>query len=95
MADDLNDSAKMDATAQAELVRSGAVSPRELVDTAIERVEKLNPHLNAVIRPRYEKARAEQTHLICLTVRSREFPFCSKTYSVCMPAMKSIVAVRR
>ena len=40
MADDL---AKMDATAQAELVRSGAVSPRELVDAAIERVEKFNP----------------------------------------------------
>ncbi len=56
MADDLT---KMDATAQAELVRSGAVSPRELVDAAIERVEKLNPQLNAVIRPRYEKARAE------------------------------------
>ena len=56
MADDL---AKMDATAQAELVRSGAVSPRELVDAAIERVEKFNPQLNAVIRPRYEKARAE------------------------------------
>ena len=49
----------MDATAQAELVRKGDVSPRELVDAAIDRVEKLNPQLNAVIRPRYEKARAE------------------------------------
>ena len=54
-----NDLAKMDATAQAELVRTGEASPRELVDAAIERVEKLNPQLNAVIRPRYEKARAE------------------------------------
>lgn len=58
MADDLT---KMDATAQAELVRSGAVSPRELVDAAIERVERLNPQLNAVIRPRYEKRAPKRT----------------------------------
>jgi amidase len=49
----------LDATAQAELVRSGAVSPLELVDDAIARVEKLNPELNAVIHPRFDKARAE------------------------------------
>ncbi|MEA2155955.1 MAG: amidase, partial [Solirubrobacteraceae bacterium] len=32
---------------QAELVRSGAVSPRELVETALERIERLDPELNA------------------------------------------------
>ncbi len=32
---------------QAELVRSGAVSPRELVETALERIERLDPQLNA------------------------------------------------
>lgn len=56
MSDDL---AHMDATAQAELVRNGKASPRELVDAAIDRVEKLNPQLNAMIRSRYEKARVE------------------------------------
>ncbi len=32
---------------QAELVRSGQVSPRELVETALERIARLDPELNA------------------------------------------------
>ncbi len=56
MADDL---ARMDATDQAELVRSGEASPAELVDAAIARVEELNPDLNAVIHPLFEEAREE------------------------------------
>src|SRR5690349_13642131 len=39
----------MDATDQAELVRSGEASPEELVEAAIARVEQVNPELNAVI----------------------------------------------
>ncbi|HXG66401.1 MAG TPA: amidase [Blastocatellia bacterium] len=49
--------ARLDATAQAELVRSKEVKPIELVDAAIERIERLNPQLNAVITPMYEQAR--------------------------------------
>src|SRR5881409_3063501 len=56
MSDEL---ALLDATAQAELVRQRHVSPRELVDAAIARIERLNPKLNAVIIQRFEKARAE------------------------------------
>ena len=48
-----------DATAQAELVRSGQASALELVDDAIARVEKLNGELNAVIHPRFDRARDE------------------------------------
>jgi amidase len=48
----------MDATAQAGLVRSGEASPAELVDAAIERVERLNPELNAVIHPLFDEGRA-------------------------------------
>ncbi|HZP29553.1 MAG TPA: amidase family protein, partial [Acidimicrobiia bacterium] len=48
----------MDATAQAELVRRGEVTPAELVDAAIARIEDVNPRLNAVIIPLYDKARA-------------------------------------
>ena len=55
MADDL---AFTDATAQAELVRRRDSTPRELVDAAIARIERLNPKLNAVIHPLFEKARA-------------------------------------
>ena len=53
------DLANLDATAQAELVRNGEASPTELVNAAIERIEALNPRLNAVIHERFEKARAE------------------------------------
>ena len=46
----------LDATAQAELVRKKEISPVEMVDAAIRRVERLNPDLNAVITPLYERA---------------------------------------
>jgi amidase len=51
--------AHLDATAQADLVARGDVTPRELVDAAITRIEKLNPDLNAVITERFDAARAE------------------------------------
>lgn len=55
MSDDL---ARMDATAQAELVSSGEASPTELLDAAIERMEKVNPEINAVIHDLTDDARA-------------------------------------
>jgi amidase len=39
----------MDATAQAGLVRSGQVTPAELLDAAIERITELDPGVNAVV----------------------------------------------
>src|SRR5688500_4370878 len=54
----MTDPALLDATGQAELVREGEVSPAELVDAAIARIEALNPELNAVITPLFDKARA-------------------------------------
>src|SRR4051794_27121795 len=48
-----------DATGLAALVRAGDVTPLELVDAAIERIELVDPQLNAVIHPRFERARAE------------------------------------
>jgi amidase len=48
-----------DATAQAELVREGSVSPLELVEAAIERIDRCNPALNAVIHRRFAAAREE------------------------------------
>ena len=49
----------LDATGQAELVRNNEVSPLELVDDAIARIEKFNPELNAVIHPLFDKAREQ------------------------------------
>jgi len=54
----LDEFAFLDATAQAELVRRSEVKATELVDAAIERIERLNPTLNAVITPMYEQGRA-------------------------------------
>src|SRR5262250_606451 len=47
----------MDAVAQAELVRRGDLTPLELVDAAIARIERVNPTINAVITPLVEEAR--------------------------------------
>jgi amidase len=54
----------MDATAQAELVRSGQVSPAELVEAAIGRVEALNPKLNAVIHELFGEGRAAASNSV-------------------------------
>ncbi|MDH4268138.1 MAG: amidase, partial [Deltaproteobacteria bacterium] len=48
----------LDATALADLVRQKQVKPIELVEATIERIEQLNPTLNAVVTPMYEQARA-------------------------------------
>ena len=48
---------ELDAVAQAELVRHREVTPLELVDAAIARIERVNPQINAVIIPLFDKAR--------------------------------------
>jgi amidase len=53
----MDEFAFLDATAQADLVRRKQVKPIELVDAAIERIERLNPSINAVVTPMYDIAR--------------------------------------
>jgi amidase len=48
---------KYDGLGLAELVRRKEVKPGELVEEAINRIEKLNPQVNAVIHKMYEQAR--------------------------------------
>src|SRR3954453_18378491 len=50
---------KFDGLDLAALVRRREVSPAELLEEAITRVERVNPHLNAVIRPLYDEARQQ------------------------------------
>ncbi len=59
MGDDQNDLSRMDATAQAELVRKGEASPAELVEAAIARAGAVNPEINAVIHDLSETAREQ------------------------------------
>jgi amidase len=51
--------AALDLVGQAELVRRGEVTPLELVDAAIARIEAVNPTLNAVVIPLSGHARTE------------------------------------
>lgn len=54
-----NELSRLDATAQAELVRRKQVSPLELVDAAIARIERGNPKINAVVTTQFERAREQ------------------------------------
>ena len=47
-----------DAMGLAELVHRGEVTPSELADAAIERIDALDPTLNAVVERDYAGARA-------------------------------------
>ena len=47
-----------DGLAQSDLIRSGQVSRAEVLEAAIERIERLNPPLNAVVTKMYDEARA-------------------------------------
>ena len=51
--------ATLDALAQAELVDTGECTAGELVEAAIERIERVNPRINAVVVKLYERAREQ------------------------------------
>jgi len=55
---DSDELAWLDATAQAALVARGEASPNELLDAALARAKRLNPDLNAIVRPMESEARA-------------------------------------
>jgi amidase len=57
-ADPASEVATLDGTGQAELVRRGEVTPAELTEWAIGRIERLNPELNAVVTPMFDDALA-------------------------------------
>ena len=47
-----------DAIALGELIRKGDISPAELLDSTIQRIEKVNPTLNAIVYKMYDQAQA-------------------------------------
>ncbi|QYJ03830.1 amidase [Nocardioides panacisoli] len=47
----------LDAVGVAESLRAGSVSPREVLEAAIARVEQVDPELNAMAHPAYDRAR--------------------------------------
>lgn len=58
MSEAFDEIAWLDGCAQAEMVRRGTISAVELVEAAIQRIESLNPQINAVVTRVYEEARS-------------------------------------
>ncbi len=50
---------RLSAVEQARLVRTGELSPRELVEASIAAIERLNPRINAVVLKLFDRARAQ------------------------------------
>jgi amidase len=67
-----------DAIALGELIRKGEISPVELLEITIQRIEKVNPALNAVIHGMYEHAneRAENCRTEIRAGKSTDAVFC-------------------
>jgi len=51
--------AELDATAQAQLVRDGLATPLELVDAAIDMIQRRDPQIGALVYERFDRARSE------------------------------------
>lgn len=68
----------MDATDQARLVADGQVTPLELLDAAIERIERLDPPLNAVNIRWFDRAREIATDPALPSGPFRGVPFLLK-----------------
>ena len=49
---------RMSAVEQARFIRTGEVSAAEMLEASINAIERLNPRINAVVLPLYERARA-------------------------------------
>ena len=78
MALNVSELSTMDATGQAELVRRSELTPLELVDAAIARIESVNPSINAVITPLFDEARAAAISGALPTGPFRGVPFLLK-----------------
>ena len=52
----MTDLGALDATATADLIRNGELTPSEAVAAAIARIDNVNPDVNAVIHPLFDKA---------------------------------------
>ncbi len=55
----VEDLTRLSATQLARSIRTGKFSARQVVEAHIERIEKVNPVINAVVAKRYEAARKE------------------------------------
>jgi fatty acid amide hydrolase 2 len=67
----MNDLLLASATRLAGLIRTGVVSSRDVVDAHVAQIERVNPRLNAVVRTRFDEARAEAARADELRAQTR------------------------
>jgi amidase len=77
--------ARLDATAQARLLRDREASALDLVEAAIARITRLNPQLNAVIHQRFDAAREEAKAIVPGSAPFAGVPFLVKDF-LCLMA---------
>jgi len=70
----MDDLTEYDATGLAELIRARKLSPVELLEATIQRIEKTNPRLNTVICRLYDRAREEARRFGANTASSTGAP---------------------
>lgn len=64
----------LSATALAKMIASGDISSFEAIEAHIERIERVNPALNAVVVKRYDAARAEAKEADARRARGEKLP---------------------
>lgn len=69
----LSEYAELDATELAALVRGGAVSPRELVETALTAIQRTDKEIHAVVDYTYDYAMEQIKKELTKTHRFAEF----------------------
>ncbi|MGH9135141.1 MAG: amidase [Ilumatobacteraceae bacterium] len=77
----------MDATDQAQLVASGQVTPVELLDAAVERIERDDPAINAVVLRWFDQARSTAASADLPDGPFRGVPFLLKDLYAAMAGM--------
>lgn len=77
---------RQDATSLAELIRKGEVHASEVLETAIQRAEAVNPQINAIVYPMYDLAR-QMSQSIDASSPFAGVPFLLKDLSVHLKGM--------
>lgn len=84
----------LDATGVAELVRNKEVSPGEVLETAIQALEQVNPKLNAVVDYTYDYARKQIEAGIDLSAPFCGVPFVIKDSGDFMAGIRATLGTR-
>lgn len=70
----------LDAIDQLKQLESGEVSPVEAVEAAIERPERINPQLNAIVEPTFERALEQARSVVAGSAPLAGLPIATKDY---------------